>query len=271
MGVEISSTKVSHKIHITNKEVKEGLYKPIAGTFRVKQYLPNPKYLEGSVRLDDVRTYKDGTNPFNLVYNSNKSAPLQRKKSGLIIHREAKWKRFFNCLVVDEMTGEVLDAVYETDDQKGCTARKIKSLNEFCDNYQPLYNKKQVTLWMVTFTEADQALLDKNWSSMVEKVVRRFKSIGYPVRGYWWTMEVAKDTFHFHYHLVLAVDRMDIRGKTIPEAIKFNDVWQMISKTEMVRKNIRGYLSKYLSKNRWRVRGADGSIFRMYGKSNKFN
>jgi len=172
---------------------------------------------------------------------------------------------------VDAETGEIIQVEYLTDDQKRANKRKIDRLNQFCGYYQPMYEKRKISMFLITFTEADQAMKRKEWTRMIEDVKRKFRTIGFNVRGYIWTMEISKDNYHFHYHLCVATDRMNLKGKKIPDQLKFEDLWHRKTGIEFVKRNVRNYLSKYFAKNRWRLSDEDGKVFRNYGISNKLN
>lgn len=255
-------TKIPEKVQISSKDVTNGRLIPIQGTFRYRGSRKNDKYASGCLKLDEVRE------PLRACLYSNKSGNNSRVETGLIIRTEPKYITTLTCSVVDAETGEITDAEYITDDHKRSNKRKIARLNKFCDYFQPLYQKKKVSLFHICFTEADQALQSKDWSRMIEAVKYRFKSMGYDVRGYIWTMEISTENYHFHYHLCVAVNRMNIRGQKMPDVLKFDDLWNRQTEITFVRKNIKGYLSQYFAKNRWRIQSSEAKVYRNYGMSN---
>lgn len=151
--------------------------------------------------------------------------------------------------------------VIETNSFKQANNRKIKALNRFCDKYQPLYQKKEVTLFFLTFTQMNKARL--TWKTMSRIVVKYFERIGFPVRAFVWTLEVSEN-LHAHYHLCVAVNRMDLKGGKIPKEMKFNRIWGKRTEIDFVKKNVKFYLSKYFAKNNNRIEG-----YRSYGISKK--
>jgi len=271
MGVVISKTKIPARVQnsntkaITAKEITNGRYIPLPNSFRYKHSRPNENYVKGCLRFDDVRE------PIRTCLYSHKSDTSTREKTGLIIRTEPRYNTTLTCNVVDAETGEIIQVEYLTDDQKRANKRKIDRLNQFCGYYQPMYEKRKISMFLITFTEADQAMKRKEWTRMIEDVKRKFRTIGFNVRGYIWTMEISKDNYHFHYHLCVATDRMNLKGKKIPDQLKFEDLWHRKTGIEFVKRNVRNYLSKYFAKNRWRLSDEDGKVFRNYGISNKLN
>jgi hypothetical protein len=88
--------------------------------------------------------------------------------------------------------------------------------------------------------------------TMVECAKSRYESLGWPIRGFLWALELKANEnldggYHIHYHLVVAVDR--VRITEIPSALKFEDLWGQRTGVEFITKSIRSYLSKYLYKS----------------------
>lgn len=255
--------KLAKRKVITNDDVRKGNVLILPNSFSFNGYELNKEYVNGCLRFDDVR----GEALRSCLYG-NKSGKLERRKTGLIIRTKPKYITRLKCSLVDASTGEIQEAIYETNDLKKGNARKIKKLEKFCSYYQPLYQQKKVSMFLLTFTEADQVIDRKEWSRMIEAVKYDFKAIGYEVRGYIWTMEISTDNYHFHYHLCVAVDRMNLKGKSIPNRLKFDRLWHRRTQTEFVRKNVRNYLSQYFAKNNWRITDDEGKVYRNYGMSN---
>ena len=102
-----------------------------------------------------------------------------------------------------------------------------------------------------TFTNMIGAKRDMR--SMVDLVIKRYTAIGRSVRGWLWVLELKKNDnmefgWHIHYHLVVAIDRLDIRGKGIPEELKFEDLWGQRTGVVFIKYSVRGYLTKELNK-----------------------
>ena len=102
----------------------------------------NPEYEEGLKTL-----------PFESCLIHNKC----NKKNGEIKPLRIQTKpKYFTHLQRHKLTEncdfEVSD--YHTDSFKAANYRKIKAMKKFGEFYQPLYEKKEVTLWFLTFTRA---------------------------------------------------------------------------------------------------------------------
>lgn len=264
------------------KRDKLGHIQPISFSFRNRTQ--NPDYVAGLVSLAKVRQLQEqqpyypiepcARDPLRaclLHHNAEKKGGLFR--DDILIKTTPKWFTRLNCSGYDPETGELVEVMYETNDLKASNNRKIKTLNAFCDYFQPLYSKRKVTLFIHTFTQADFAYLSMR--RMLDIVKYRYKSIKREIRGYFWSLEIStpetdKIGFHVHYHLVVAVDRINVRGKKIPDELKMDEVWGQSTNVQIVKKNIRSYLSGYFAKNNWRMTYPDGSVFRMYGSSRKY-
>jgi hypothetical protein len=176
----------------------------------------------------------------------NNATPENRD---LLISEIPKWLTVLEKPVaVDTGSGEINYEDYQTDDFKASRNRKIKTVEKFCDFYEPLYRRREVSLLFHTFTRIDYA--KKDMRRMLDKVKIRYNSLGWPIRGYLWALELKKNEkliYHIHYHLVIATDR--VRIIEIPSALKFEDLWGQRTGVEFITKSIRRYLSKYLYKS----------------------
>lgn len=179
-----------------------------------------------------------------------------------IVKTYPKWNTVLGILSVDQDTGELLDTgrEYLTNDFKQSNGRKIRVLDAFCSIYQPMYQRKAVSLLFHTFTQANQARM--SFRRMLHLVRKRYVALGYQVLGFVWTAEVS-EKLHWHYHLCLAILRMVV--KRIPSALKFQGLWGRRTGVEFVKKNVRHYMAKYFAKNDNRVIGS-----RSFGKSRQF-
>ncbi|GAH23310.1 unnamed protein product [marine sediment metagenome] len=101
----------------------------------------------------------------------------------------------------------------------------------------------------------------KDIVSMLNCVKKRYGALKRPIRGYFWVLEISEND-HVHYHLVVAIDRMNVTK--IPDELKFEELWGQRTGVEFIKKSVRGYLSRYLSKSDARIIGMRG-----YGVSQK--
>jgi predicted SprT family Zn-dependent metalloprotease len=190
----------------------------------------------------------------NLEYEEGlKSAPLRscllHNKShtfSWIIKSKPKWFTDLLQTTLDKETGEIIDtSVYQTNDLTSGNYRKIKAVNKFCDVYEPLYKKHEVSIMFYTLTLANQT--DTTIPKLMNAFKMRLKRNGIKLRGYVWVLEIS-DQLHVHYHMLVATDRIKIKGKKMPEFLKVHDLWQCRTKVEFAQKHVRGYLAKYFVK-----------------------
>lgn len=218
----------------------------------------NPEYEGGVVRIEVPRN----TPPFESCLLTTKSDRNSGPKTAEIwVKTRPKWYTDLMGWEVDEETGETLPAeIYTANDFTVSNGKKIKALDRFCEKYQPLYRQKKVTLLFLTFTRANYARIE--WKDMIDSIKVRMKREGLNLRGFIWTAEIS-DNLHFHYHICLCIDR--VKWSTIPERMKFENLWGQRTEIDFVKKNIRHYMAKYFAKCDARVIGK-----RSYGKSNKY-
>jgi len=193
------------------------------------------------------------------LYNNKGQKP--ENKEVMMVKQTPKYLTNIDLQEIDTDTGEYSWSIVESDDLKSARGRMIAKVIKFCNYYQPLYKKKEVSVIFHTFTVADR--VDKNMKEMIKIAKYRYKTIGRDIRGYLWVSEVAPSG-HWHYHLVIAIDRLSIRGGKMPEALKFNNAWGKRTKVEFIKKSVNAYLTKYITKEtdgngyRWRIIGKRG-------------
>ena len=175
--------------------------------------------------------------------------------SDIKIATKPKYNTTLIRIEVDTNTGELSQEEYLTDDFKSRKGRIIKKTTVFADKWQPEYSKRKVSLFMHTFTMANLATM--KFSRMMDNVRYRYKSIGFELLDYFWVSEVS-DNNHWHYHLVTVTKRMNLRGKTIPDVLKFDDIWGCRTQVAFVEKSIKSYLCYYLNKSQAKVIGLRG-------------
>jgi hypothetical protein len=184
-------------------------------------------------------------------------------RPGLNVKTGPKWVTNLYRERVNIETGEVLLAeVYDTNEIKSSNAGKIKRLDTFCRHFQPLYESKQISLLFYTLTQANMAKTDI--SGVMAALKKRFARRGIGFYGYVWTAEVSEN-LHFHYHFCVAIDRLHLEGKRLPQWLKVYDVWGRRTQVAFVKKNVRRYMAKYFAKHNARVigiRSYGGHIFK---------
>lgn len=169
----------------------------------------------------------------------------------LIVETAPKWFNYYKMLGVDFESGFFDFGSYQSNSFKASNCRKIAALNKFCKVYEPLYTNKDVTMFLYTltgyFTHTEMQVKDA-----VEILKARFKRRGVNMLGYIWTFEISKD-LHPHYHLCIAVERINLKGKSLPKYLFLDKVWGARTQVDFVKKNVRNYLSKYFAKENYRA------------------
>jgi hypothetical protein len=208
----------------------------------------NPEYEEGLKRLS-----------FEPCLIHNKGNKKNAENGEILVQTKPKYLTQLLREKYNKKTGNWDDGmeILETNSFKQANHRKIKALNKFCNKYQPLYQKKEVSLFILTFTRMNKARL--SIKTMMKIVTEYFKRLGYPVRAFIWTLEVSAN-LHAHYHVGIAVDRMNL--KKIPKQMKFNGIWGQRTEIDFIKKNVKHYLAKYFAKHNSRLEG-----YRSYGMS----
>lgn len=198
----------------------------------------NPEY-DAGVKTLPLRTC--------LIHHNSAVLPT----SQLLVKTLPKWKTNLYCRHIDYSTGEVVGAdIYQTNEFKQSNGRKIARLDAFCSHFQPLYDARRVSLLFYTLTVANQAKM--TISGIIDVLKKRLKRRKIKMHGYIWTAEVSQK-LHFHYHMVVAIDRIDIAGKVMPDYYKLNDAWGARTQVQFVKKNVKHYMAKYFAKHDARV------------------
>lgn len=151
----------------------------------------------------------------------------------------------------------VLIGKLETNDLKASNNRKIKAVDKWCQYWQPLYKKREITLLFFTLTRANKARM--GIGDLMRILKTNLKRNNIDLLDYLWIQEISEG-LHFHYHLVISIPRAD--WKRIPKFLKMDSYWGQRTEIDFVKKNIKYYLSKYFKKSAWRI----DQGFRAYSK-----
>ena len=251
--------QVREKVIKGQNKAEMSLKKPHTSSKPKKAYTflkrtKNPTYEEAIKRLS-----------FEACLITTNGSKKEAKNTPKEVHvkTQPKWYTDLMEWEINQDSGEMIPkGIYTSNDFKCSNGKKIKSLDRFCNYYQPLYKQKEVTLWFLTFTQANKAKIPFNTMSKI--VVQYYKRLGIDVRGHIWTAEVSNN-LHWHYHLCVATDRVKLEGGKFPELLKFDNIWGQYTDIDFVKKNIKHYMSKYFAKCDYRVIGS-----RSYGCSRKF-
>lgn len=243
-------------------------------------FTKNPEYVQSCELLDYFVPESGGktAKPFFPCHYSNKSDKKNRvprintingvKK--LIIEKAPKWLYYFPKIVetIDTNTGECKQFVkiYHTDSHEASIRKKRKTIKSFIDTYSPLYHDKKVSCFFWTLTRLNHAKQDI--TNFIDSVKKRFARHGYPILGYIWVLEISDEGQgnHCHYHLIVATDRMELKGKKVPNWMKLKSLWGQRTDGSFIQKSVEQYCGKYISKkNAGRLIG-----WRHYGKSKTY-
>lgn len=168
-----------------------------------------------------------------------------------IIKTQPKWQVELLQSELDKETGEILStSVYLTDDLKSGNNRKIKAVNRFCDYFNPIYKRREISLFFHTLTLANQSQVDIR--TAVKNYRRRLNRNGVNVRGLLWVLEISENS-HIHYHILCATNRLNYKGMKMPVFLKFNDLWGCRTKAEFIKHDVRYYLATYFTKCQSRI------------------
>lgn len=198
---------------------------------------------EGYKELDGEGLKDLSLRPCLLSNNSHKE--IHENPCKYLVQTRPKWGMCFVGNITDTETGEIdIDVVYETTDLEQATKRKRKRIHEFSQFYEPLYQKRQVSCFFYTLTQANES--SQKVSVTINSLKMRFERHNTPVLGYFWVSEISNKG-HWHYHLAIATKR--VKFKKLPQWIKPDDVWGRRTQVQFIKKSIGAYLSKYIGKD----------------------
>jgi hypothetical protein len=196
----------------------------------------------------------------NVTANSGRNLGHVMMEKPMIMTREPRnitklLKQSFNVNTGEMTASEII----ETNDTFLRLKRRKRALKSFTDYFEPLYRRRKITLLFITFTIANENGVTLR--SVIDQFKKRCKRNGYPCHGYFWVMEISED-MHVHYHGLFAIDRMNVKGSSIPNWWKLDELWGARTTVEMVKRSVHGYLAKYMDKGHEKIEGK-----RMYGRS----
>jgi len=133
----------------------------------------------------------------------------------------SKWLTWYKCTYVEEKTGEIIEIIKESESLKKARARAIVCLNTFDELYGEAYRKHLVTCLFITLTNVPGAR--HSISSFMKQYKKALARSGVKLLGYVWVSELSfKGKIpggHWHYHLVISVERLHVRGGKLPEVL----------------------------------------------------
>jgi len=232
-------------------------------SFLWKRTEQNPEWklsnLTKIYRNTDHRSADSGDLLRSCLINNN-AEKIQTVKDYYLIKRIPKWYTTFKVENSND-DGEMVETIYQSDDLKNAKNRKIKAVQKFGAFYQPLFQKKKISLMFHTFTRVQFAKTDIR--RIIDNVKYHYtEMLGLDWRAYIWVLEISKNN-HIHYHLMIAVNRFKV--DEMPEEIKFNGLWGQRTQVSFVKYSIVGYMGKYIQKDEARIIG-----MRSYGMTRNF-
>lgn len=156
--------------------------------------------------------------------------------------RREKWM----ITLVNNETGEV---VRYTDLERYMWRRR-KRMRKAFKMMRHLYRSKVVSLLLITLTlpkGVDITVVKGRFRRWRENYKRRLKRHGVKWYGDVWVLERGSRSGIWHYHIVVVIGRLNIKGGKLPWWLKADD-WGYISRVEFVRRDVEAYLSNYLQK-----------------------
>jgi hypothetical protein len=134
----------------------------------------------------------------------------------------SKWLTWYKCTYVEENSGEIIEIIKESESLKKARARAINCLNTFDEFYGEAYRKRLVTCLFITLTNVPEA--KHSMRSFMKQYKKALARSGVKLLSYVWVSEVSfKGKIpggHWHYHLVISVERLHVRGGKLPEVLK---------------------------------------------------
>jgi hypothetical protein len=143
-------------------------------------------------------------------------------KNAVITFNESKWLTWYKCVYADINSGEIIEIIKESESLKKARARAITCLNTFDEFYAEAYRQRLVSCLFITLTNVPGA--KHSIRSFMKQYKKALLRSGVKLLGYIWVSEVSfKGKIpggHWHYHLVISVERLHVRGGKLPEVLK---------------------------------------------------
>jgi hypothetical protein len=142
-------------------------------------------------------------------------------KEAVLTLNVSKWLTWYKCTYVEENSGEIIEIIKESESLKKARARAINCLNTFDEFYGEAYRQRLVTCLFITLTNVPEA--KHSMRSFMKQYKKALARSGVKLLSYVWVSEVSfKGKIpggHWHYHLVISVERLHVRGGKLPEVL----------------------------------------------------
>ena len=181
-------------------------------------------------------TFKNGKYDASLKYlfinnNVHLKNTLNRRflyeigaQNAVITFNASKWLTWYKCVYADVNSGEIIEIIKESESLKKARSRAIICLNTFDEFYAEAYRQRLVTCLFITLTNVPEAR--HSIRSFIKQYKKSLARSGIKLLGYVWVSEVSfKGKIpggHWHYHLVISVERLHVKGKKLPEVLTQN-------------------------------------------------
>ena len=142
-------------------------------------------------------------------------------KEAVLTANVSKWLTWYECHYVEENSGEIIEIIKESESLKKARARAIICLNTFDEFYAEAYRQRLVSCLFITLTNVPEA--KHSIRSFMKQYKKALLRSGVKLLSYVWVSEVSfKGKIpggHWHYHLVISVERLHVRGGKLPEVL----------------------------------------------------
>ena len=142
-------------------------------------------------------------------------------KNAVLTFNESKWLTWYKCTYADINSGEIIEIIKESESLKKARARAIICLNTFDEFYAEAYRQRLVSCLFITLTNVPEA--KHSIRSFMKQYKKALLRSGVKLLSYVWVSEVSfKGKIpggHWHYHLVISVERLHVRGGKLPEVL----------------------------------------------------
>ena len=176
-----------------------------------------------------------------------------------IVTNVPRYKSWYKQLNINTSTGEIEAIIKESDSIIRQRGKLIKALNSFDSIYRSLYYRRKVSCMFGTLTNVPDAKFTIRVFLKHLKTI--FKRKGINLRSYIWCSEVKfkynasgkQLPIHWHYHFVLAIDRIEVSGGSLPECLSssyLSELWGQRAQVKFIKGGnaCLNYCSKYVSK-----------------------
>lgn len=88
--------------------------------------------------------------------------------------------------------------------------------NKMIDNFNSLYRKVNYTWLEIGFNFS----VNTKVTDILLKLKRNLIKMGIPIEGYVWLVDKGNLYGNMHFHLIVAIPRLNLKGKTLPDGLK---------------------------------------------------